>query len=173
MPLILGGGGWRWWWWWWGGGWLGAGGVLGATLIVHNHGIKIKKSGGLYDVATVTHIVPLMTASAHIFWVIICSPDSGPNLRRMHSLLKQVAADALVSCQRAIFLRRGILCHAICSHGVISSPCVHFARPAMPCLVCGRAHGGCRFFRVCPVFACVSSTCVAAALRYVPVPHQR
>lgn len=32
--------------------------------------------GGLYDVATVTHIVPLMTASAHIFWVIICSHDS-------------------------------------------------------------------------------------------------
>lgn len=44
---------------------------MGAMLIVHNH--SIRKNGGLYDVATVTHIVPLMTASAHIFWVIICS----------------------------------------------------------------------------------------------------
>lgn len=55
---------------------MGGRGVPGATFIVHNYGIKRKrKSGGLYDVATVTHIVPLMTASAHIFWVIICSPD--------------------------------------------------------------------------------------------------
>lgn len=46
-------------------------------LIVLNHSMN-KKNGGLFDVATVTHIVPLMTASAHILQVIICSFGSIP-----------------------------------------------------------------------------------------------